>query len=77
MVSSTQNERIHTFYIVEHFEPELSNWTLSEYVHMILITNKLYHKIIIPEKDAPASIALESLILTNFPFPAQLARNEL
>ena len=33
---------IKTHYIVEHFETEFSDWTLSEYVHMILTMNKLY-----------------------------------
>ena len=77
MVEQTQTVKTHTFYIVEHFEDELSDWTLSEYVHMVLILSKLYHKVILPAADTPATIPEESLILTNFPFPANLARNTL
>ena len=33
---------ITTHYVVEHFEEELSDWTLSEYIHMILTLNKMY-----------------------------------
>ncbi len=29
-------------YVIEHFEPEVSKWTLSEYMHMILILSDLY-----------------------------------
>ena len=31
-----------THYVIEHFEAEFSDWTFSEYVHMILTLNKLY-----------------------------------
>ena len=67
---SVESKRIHTYYIVEHFEQELSEWTLSEYLHMLLIINKLYHKIILPEANTPPQVPLETLIVTNFPFPA-------
>lgn len=30
-------------YIIEHFETEVSKWTLCEYVHMIMILNNLYN----------------------------------
>ena len=70
MVEQTQQNRPHTFYIVEHFEEELSDWTLSEYVHMVLVLSKLYHKIILSAEDTPATLPEESLIITNFPFPA-------
>ena len=62
---------------MEHFEEELSDWTLSEYVHMVLILSKLYHKVILSAEDTPSTLPEESLILTNFPFPARLARNTL
>ena len=48
------------FYIIEHFETEVSNWTLSEYVHMIMILNDLY-------ADSERSDKTK-LIVTNFPF---------
>ena len=77
MESNSEKPRIHTYYIVEHFEPELSDWTLSEYMHMLLVINKIYHKIILPEANTPPTVPLETLIITNFPFPAKLARGEL
>ena len=55
------------FYIIEHFEEELSDWTLSEYVHMMLILSKLYKK-----KDESHQFA-SSLLLTNFKFVSKLA----
>lgn len=30
------------YYVVEHFEAEVSDWTLSEYVHMMLILADIY-----------------------------------
>ena len=75
--NSEEKPRIHTYYIVEHFEQELSDWTLSEYLHMLLVINKIYHKIILPEANTPPTVPLETLIITNFPFPAKLARGEL
>ena len=70
MVEESNQTRIHTYYIIEHFEPELSDWTLSEYLHMLLVINKLYHKIILPAANTPPTFPLETLIITNFPFPA-------
>jgi hypothetical protein len=49
--------------VIEHFEQEVSQWTLCEYVHMIMVLNDLYNN------GNPAS----RLILTNFPFKALLA----
>jgi len=59
------------FYIIEHFEEELSDWTLSEYVHMILILSKLYKK-----KEESSKFA-SSLILTNFNFVSREAQGKL
>jgi len=28
--------------VIEHFEPEVSKWTRSEYIHMILVLSDLY-----------------------------------
>ena len=30
-------------YIIEHYEAEVSQWTLCEYVHMIMVLNNLYN----------------------------------
>lgn len=62
---------VRTHYIIEHFEEELSDWTLSEYVNMLLILNQIYDQVprTVPHK--------EILILTNFPFIAKLRRGEL
>ena len=30
------------YYVIEHFESEVSNWTLSEYVHMMLVLSNIY-----------------------------------
>lgn len=46
------------YYIIEHFESELSEWTLNEYVHMIMLLSGLY--------DAKCND--NRLILTNFPY---------
>ena len=59
-----------THYIIEHFEEELSNWTLAEYVHMLLTLNKLYDTIEYTSHK-------ELLVITNFPFIAKLLREEL
>ncbi|CDW83396.1 UNKNOWN [Stylonychia lemnae] len=56
------------FYIVEHFESEVSNWTTSEYVHMILILHDLYND---------SKIDKNRLIITNYPFIQQLAEDKL
>ena len=45
-------------YVIEHFEQEVSKWTLSEYVHMILILSDLYADSQVPNR----------LIITNFAF---------
>jgi len=56
-----------THYIIEHFEEELSNWTLAEYVHMLLTLNKLY--------DTREQVGhKEVLVITNFPFIAKFRR---
>ena len=65
---SKSSGMITTHYIVEHFEEELSDWTLSEYVHMLLSLNKLYDNSSIESHK-------EVLVLTNFPFIAKLARD--
>ena len=51
-------------YVIEHFEPEVSKWTLSEYMHMILILSDLYAD--------PVTQAPNKLIVTNFPFVSKL-----
>ena len=51
-------------YVIEHFEPEVSKWTLSEYMHMILILSDLYAD--------PITQAPNKLIVTNFPFVSKL-----
>jgi hypothetical protein len=48
--------------VIEHFEVEVSKWTLCEYTHMIMILSDLYCNSSKPNK----------LILANFPFMAQL-----
>ena len=53
--------------MIEHFEQEVSQWTLCEYVHMIMVLNDLYNN------GNPAS----RVILTNFPFKALLASGKL
>ena len=37
-----QNSNATIYYIIEHFEKELSEWTLKEYVHMIMTLSGLY-----------------------------------
>ena len=72
MVESASGEpSVVTHYVVEHFEAELSDWTLSEYVHMVLGLNKLYDTV----EQAPSH--KEVLVITNFPFIAKLKRGEL
>ncbi len=55
------------FYLIEHFEKEVSNWTLSEYVHMLLILKDLY-----ADPLPTQGFSTNNLILTNFPFVNQL-----
>ena len=57
-----QQKTVH--YIVEHFEQEFSDWTLSEYVHMILTLRKLYQR----SKNHISN----QLILTNFKYVSKL-----
>ena len=57
------------YYIVEHFEKELSNWTLSEYTHMILTLSNLYRRC--------ESTEANKLIITNFKFSQDLALDHL
>ena len=59
-----------THYIIEHFEEELSDWTLTEYVHMLLTLNKLYD-------TSDHAGHKEVLVITNFPFIAKFLREEL
>ena len=40
MVESTQEKVLG--YVIEHMEEELSDWTLSEYVHMVLVLAGVY-----------------------------------
>ena len=65
-----KNSALH--YVIEHFETEFSNWTLSEYVHMMLTLSNLYESV---SKSSPYSSS--TLILTNFPFAAGAGRGEL
>jgi ribosome biogenesis SPOUT family RNA methylase Rps3 len=54
-------------YIIEHFEEELSEWTLKEYTHMIMLLSGLY------DKDQNKS----RLIITNFSFTHLFKSGEL
>lgn len=54
-------------YLIEHFETELSEWTLKEYTHMLMIVSKLH------DSDASES----RLILTNFPYVEKLRQGTL
>lgn len=69
MVEQTQG--VTTHYVVEHFEEEFSDWTFAEYIHMLLSLNKLH------DAHDSAPNHKEVLVLTNFPFIAQLSRGEL
>lgn len=76
MAEAAPTSTIITHYVVEHFEEEFSDWTFSEYAHMVLSLNKLYDQA--AEAPTPsATVHKEVLVLTNFPFIAKLARNEL
>lgn len=55
-------------YVIEHFEDELSDWTLSEYVHMVLVLSNLYETCPAPNNQ---------LILTNFKFTNKLGLKSL
>jgi ribosome biogenesis SPOUT family RNA methylase Rps3 len=33
------------YYIIEHFEDEVSEWTLKEYIHMIMMLSGLYYEV--------------------------------
>jgi len=57
------------YYVIEHFEWELSRWTLSEYVNMILTLANLY--------NTKTTATPNALIITNFPYTAKLNREEL
>lgn len=57
------------YYIIEHFESEVSRWTLCEYAHMILILNNLYN-------DATVVVS-NKLIITNYKFKALLHEGKL
>ena len=65
-----QNNALH--YVIEHFETEFSNWTLSEYVHMMLTLSNLYERV---SKSSPYTTS--ALILTNFPFVTSAGRGDL
>ena len=78
MVETSENTTnatfgVTTYYIIEHFEEEFSDWTLSEYVHMILILSRLYDKG--TQQGGPPH--KEVLVITNFPFIAKYNRGEL
>ena len=32
------------FHVIEHFEKELSEWTLKEYTHMLMVLKGLYYQ---------------------------------
>jgi hypothetical protein len=62
-------------YIVEHYEEELSEWTLCEYTHMVLTLGNLYNE---PKQgDAETSYSSRELLITNFRFVDQLAKGTL
>ena len=50
------------YFVIEHFETEVSRWTLCEYTHMLLILSNLYAD---PKVKGPQPTRL---ILTNFKF---------
>lgn len=54
-------------YVVEHFETELSDWTLSEYIHMLLILGNLYRDPVV-QRQGDANGTKTQLIITNFNF---------
>ena len=54
-------------YVVEHFEEEISQWTLCEYTHMIMTLSDLYNE------GNPNS----KVILTNFKFKGLLNQGKL
>ena len=56
------------YFIVEHFETELSEWTLKEYVHMVMVMKGLYHD----NKQTPGI-----LILTKFKYIDELNQGTL
>ncbi len=56
-------------YVIEHFEGELSDWTLSEYIHMLLVLGGLYCE--------PTIQPQSMLIITNFPFVNALNNGSL
>ena len=74
--SSSPAATVTTHYVIEHFEAEFSDWTFAEYVHMLLTLNKLYDTKV-NEEGQEQKKHTEILILTNFPFIAQLRRGEL
>lgn len=57
------------YYIVENFEEEFSDWTLSENTHMILVLSNLYQRC--------ADTHNTRLIITNFRFTQDLALDVL
>lgn len=57
-----------TVYIIEHFEQEFSDWTFSEYTHMLLCLGNMY---------ATCEVANNLLILTNFRFLDDLGHQRL
>jgi len=54
-------------YIIEHFEEELSEWTLKEYTHMIMLLSGLYD---------PKQVN-NQLLLTNFKFIHEFRKGTL
>ena len=56
------------YFIIEHFEMELSEWTLKEYTHMLMIMKGIYHE----QKETPSK-----LILTNFKYIDDINQGKL
>jgi hypothetical protein len=54
--------------VIEHFEKELSEWTLKEYVHMLMILKGLYY-----QNDQNTS----RLVITNFNYMDLLNQGKL
>ena len=54
-------------YVIEHFETELSEWTLKEYVHMLMLLSGLYS-----DKQVNSM-----LVITNFKFIHLFKKGEL
>ena len=51
-----------TYYVIEHLEPELSNWASLEYIHMVQLLNNMYKEGDKVGKESSNNI----LVFTNF-----------